>query len=464
MRVGKIFLSLFFGLLIIFSVSFWGISNLRADDETITVGAQVVSICGNDLIETGEDCDGDSLNSNTCTTLDLDYVSGVLACSSLCFFDVSKCNKSTGGEDTTPPTIADISTSTSVTTGTVNWTADDDSGIRSCSFEYGEDESYGLSVTPSNIGINYIASLSGLSSETNYYFKITCIDNSSNSNSGFKTGSLETLAPPEGELLLNLVSTSTSFSTATVKWTANSQAGIEVCNFDYGEDESYSLNVNPTHVDNLYIVSLSGLSSSTTYNFNISCESNDDVAESLVGDFTTKINEDVIIVTVDLTVLACPEKRGGSNNSVGGLLVFYDPVQKVTLGMKQIDIDTNGYHRNNKAKLPEHNNLAVYFKGRSHLAKKITGVNVVAGASLVLNFTDDTNLNFGNFKLKAGDVQGSWPGLKDNFVDVLDLSAVDVRLNQMADFDADLNNDNIVDVLDMSMVLGNFNLGGDVLP
>jgi len=436
MRVGKIFLSLFFGLLIIFSVSFWGISNLFADDETITVEMSVpsASYCGDGVCDPDESCGS-------------------------CPADCGSCS----GGDTTDPTIIIISTSTNFTTGTVLWTASDGSGVRSCSFEYGEDESYGSSVNPTNIGSSYVANLSGMSPSTIYYFKITCVDNSNNSNSGSKTGDLITLDEadvPPGVLLLNIVSTSTSFTTATIAWTAISAEGVETCSFVYGTN---LFAVDPAVDNNNYTVNLSGLSVSTTYNFIISCKSNDNIYKSLESYFTTKFS-DITKVPVDLTVLARPEKRGESNNSIGGLLVFYDPIQKIILDMKQIDIDNNGFYRNSEAQLPEYNNMEVFLKGRSHLAKKIIGVDVAEDENLILNFTDATNLNFGNFKLKAGDVQGSWPGLKDNFVDVLDLSAVDVRLNNLTDFDADLNNDSIVDVLDMSMVLGNFNLGGDVLP
>ena len=88
------------------------------------------------------------------------------------------------------------------------------------------------------------------------------------------------------------------------------------------------------------------------------------------------------------------------------------------------------------------------------------GVNIVNGQDLTLDFTDN-----GQFELLAGDVAGTdiAPGLKDNFVDILDVSAEDVKFNSQ-DLIMDLNRDGIVDVLDVSVLLVNFNKAGDGMP
>ncbi|MEK7580619.1 MAG: Ig-like domain-containing protein, partial [Patescibacteria group bacterium] len=51
----------------------------------------VLPICGNDLLETNEQCDTTKLNNKTCSLVDSKYISGVLACTSNCAFDVSGC-------------------------------------------------------------------------------------------------------------------------------------------------------------------------------------------------------------------------------------------------------------------------------------------------------------------------------------------------------------------------------------
>jgi hypothetical protein len=46
-------------------------------------------VCGNDMLEDGEDCDGDELNDETCVTQNFD--AGDLGCADDCTFDVSAC-------------------------------------------------------------------------------------------------------------------------------------------------------------------------------------------------------------------------------------------------------------------------------------------------------------------------------------------------------------------------------------
>lgn len=47
-------------------------------------------VCGNGIVETGEDCDGGDLAGATCSSLGFD--SGTLACTSSCTFDTSSCS------------------------------------------------------------------------------------------------------------------------------------------------------------------------------------------------------------------------------------------------------------------------------------------------------------------------------------------------------------------------------------
>ena len=46
-------------------------------------------VCGNGIVEPGEDCDGVELGSETC--VDLGFLSGTLACAVDCQFDTSAC-------------------------------------------------------------------------------------------------------------------------------------------------------------------------------------------------------------------------------------------------------------------------------------------------------------------------------------------------------------------------------------
>ena len=70
--------------LLAFSPRLGGASNISTSIQVISV-----SVCGNDIVETGEDCDGSSLNNQSCETLG--YAGGVLSCHTNCTFNVSAC-------------------------------------------------------------------------------------------------------------------------------------------------------------------------------------------------------------------------------------------------------------------------------------------------------------------------------------------------------------------------------------
>jgi hypothetical protein len=57
-----------------------------------------VGVCGNNIVEHGEDCDGSSLDGQTC--LSLGYDGGTLSCNVGCNFDVSECVDLDPGIDT----------------------------------------------------------------------------------------------------------------------------------------------------------------------------------------------------------------------------------------------------------------------------------------------------------------------------------------------------------------------------
>lgn len=82
---------------------------------TVTAAATIdatvkISICGNGIIEGGEDCESINLNGNTCSTRG--YTGGTLTCDIACTFDVTSCS-------TVVPTAAPTSTPTPTTASTV---------------------------------------------------------------------------------------------------------------------------------------------------------------------------------------------------------------------------------------------------------------------------------------------------------------------------------------------------------
>jgi hypothetical protein len=56
-------------------------------------------VCGNGIVEPGEDCDGANLgNGTSCETIDQGYIRGVLRCGVDCRYDVSSCVRPTCGD------------------------------------------------------------------------------------------------------------------------------------------------------------------------------------------------------------------------------------------------------------------------------------------------------------------------------------------------------------------------------
>jgi hypothetical protein len=63
--------------------------------ESINVTANVASVCGNNIRELSEQCDGTDLGGATCQSLG--YISGTLSCQINCTFNVSACVSGGGG-------------------------------------------------------------------------------------------------------------------------------------------------------------------------------------------------------------------------------------------------------------------------------------------------------------------------------------------------------------------------------
>ncbi|MFC2175000.1 class III signal peptide-containing protein [archaeon] len=68
-----------------------------ADDEKC-VGYKCIERCGDDVTDTGEECDGTNLNSQDC--LGLDYTGGTLGCLSDCRLNITGCTGATCGDTT----------------------------------------------------------------------------------------------------------------------------------------------------------------------------------------------------------------------------------------------------------------------------------------------------------------------------------------------------------------------------
>lgn len=241
-----------------------------------------------------------------------------------------------------------------------------------------------------------------------------------------------------------------SFTTATVSWVATDNVAVSYCSFNYGPTESYGLSGGTNYSGSNYYVLLTDLATGTPYYFLITCADTGNQTTA-TGTFMTMSEE----FQNKLTIIAKPEKRvpkTGGNLALDVTLVLYDSVTKLKVFTYTTAINNAGSSTVQNIGAPTGDFEAV-LKGQSHLAKKIIGVHLENGTDAVLDFSDA-----GAFSLLAGDVQGV--GLKDNFVDILDVSAEDIKFNS-TNLEFDLNRDDIVDVLDMSAILVNYNKKGD---
>lgn len=95
---------LFFLALIM--VSLFNAKDMQASSTGLVNATVKISVCGNGIIENGEDCESGNLQGKICS--DLGYSGGSLACDISCSFDTSNCNipsiSSTSGSSTTSTT------------------------------------------------------------------------------------------------------------------------------------------------------------------------------------------------------------------------------------------------------------------------------------------------------------------------------------------------------------------------
>ncbi len=251
-------------------------------------------------------------------------------------------------------------------------------------------------------------------------------------------------------VISNVVST-TAATSANVTWIITDDHGLNSVTFNYSTDLSYGLT---TTTVGTYQVNLTGLAQDTVYYFKITAI---DIATNItvyVGSFKTSSDS-----VKSIKIYAKPEKRvakTGGNLDLDATVLFYNPATAHVIHTLNILLDKTGSTTLYNVIMPNGTGLQAILKGQSHLARKIIGVNILNGQNIVLDFTES-----GSTELLAGDVQGT--GLKDNFVDILDVSAEDVNYNNTG-LNEDLNRDGIVDVLDMSITLVNFNKAGIPIP
>jgi hypothetical protein len=169
--------------------------------------------------------------------------------------------------DTTPPAISAVAASGITSSGvTITWTTDE---AATSQVEYGLTTSYGSTTTAdTNLVTSHSVSLSGLSADTLYHYRVKSKDASDNEAvSGDYT--FTTAAPPDTTppVISAVAASSITASTATITWTTDEPATSQV---EYGLTASYgSITTLDTNLVTSHSVNLTGLAAATPYHYRV---------------------------------------------------------------------------------------------------------------------------------------------------------------------------------------------------
>lgn len=193
--------------------------------------------------------------------------------------------------DVTPPVISSVAAAPGGISVTINWTTDE---IASSIVEYGPTISYGTTTSETDTSprvTSHEVTISGLSEQTTYHFRVKSKDASTNLATG--TDNTFTTTDITAPIISSIVASPTHNS-VQITWNTNELASTFV---DYGATASYGTTTSETDTSprvTSHSVTISGLTPTTTYHFKVS--SNDasaNLSESLDQTFTTDAAPDV---------------------------------------------------------------------------------------------------------------------------------------------------------------------------
>jgi len=181
--------------------------------------------------------------------------------------------------DFTPPIINEVSASITAYTSTITWETDE---LSTSQVEYGLTDAYGTlspsSVTTTDLTIDHVIKLSGLTVGSTYHFRVYSKD----ANNNESVSADYTFTPTrEGDLtgptisIPEVPSTSIFTNQATITWTTDELSDSTV---EYSATQGvYSSSKNSSSMVTSHSVVLTGLSKDTTYYFRVKSE---DAAEN----------------------------------------------------------------------------------------------------------------------------------------------------------------------------------------
>ena len=197
--------------------------------------------------------------------------------------------------DINSPQISNISSFAKENSGLILWETDE---LSNSKVIYGTTTSCGNETSlDDTLTKKHAVSISGLSANTTYYYKVVSCD--ANSNCATSTlNSFTTLLleePKEGDAegpqISEVKATVVSDTSVVITWKTDELADSKV---DYGKSTSYTETVSSSDLTIEHIINLSNLESSTTYHFQVvSADSSGNSSTSTDFTFTTQTPDDV---------------------------------------------------------------------------------------------------------------------------------------------------------------------------
>ena len=189
------------------------------------------------------------------------------------------------GNDIIPPIISNPQITATDNTATITWDTNEPS---TSIVSYGADNTYGTEVNDTSLVTSHSLVLTGLSSSTLYHYQVKSSDSSNNVASGndltFTTDT--TIVDNTPPVITSTQVVALTNSTATITWNTDELSTSKV---DYGSDISYGSTVNDTALVTSHTRTLNGLTSNTTYHYQVSSTDNsNNIASDVDLSFTTQ--------------------------------------------------------------------------------------------------------------------------------------------------------------------------------
>ncbi|HRH31435.1 MAG TPA: fibronectin type III domain-containing protein, partial [Candidatus Paceibacterota bacterium] len=242
--------------------------------------------------------------------------------------------------DVTAPVISSVSSTPGGTSAVITWTTDE---VSSSVVEYGPTASYGTSTSEADTSprvTSHSVTVTGLSEQTLYHFRVKSTDASTN----LATGSDNTFTTTDITApTISTIVASPTHNSVQITWSTNELASTIV---SYGPTASYGTTTSETDTSprvTSHSVTVSSLSPATTYHFKVS--SNDasaNLAESSDQTFTTDAAPDVtapVISNLSATPTDTSVTITWDTDEVSSSLVNYGATS--SYGSSTIETDTS---------------------------------------------------------------------------------------------------------------------------